>query len=227
MKKGYQGLYNVIFKRLLDILVSALVLILFGWLLGLLALAVRIKMGSPVIFCQERPGRIDPKTGKERMFRLYKFRSMTDARDERGNLLPASQRLTRFGRRLRATSLDELPEFWNILKGDMSLIGPRPLWANYLEYYNEFEHRRHLVRPGLTGLAQVNGRNATSWGKRFEYDNEYVRNVSLALDVKILLATVKQVLKHENVEFEKDHQPILDYFADPDRTKNAEGGEED
>lgn len=192
--------YNTVIKRFFDILISATVLILFAWLYAVVALLVRINLGSPVIFVHERPGRIDPKTGKERMFRLYKFRSMTNEKDENGNLLPGEKRMTKFGRKLRATSLDEIPELWNILKGDMSIVGPRPWNKKALPYYTKEEHKRHLVRPGLTGLAQVNGRNAANWDMRFRYDLEYVRKVSFGLDVKILCKTVVNVLKHKGVQ---------------------------
>lgn len=213
MKNRKQKLYCRYIKRLLDIICSSLAMVLFCWLYGILAVLVRIFMGSPIIFSQVRPGKIDPKTGKEKMFKLYKFRSMTDQRDANGELLPANQRLTKFGRLLRATSLDELPEAWNILKGDMSIVGPRPLWANYLDYYNDYERQRHLIRPGLTGLAQVSGRNTASWKKRFELDIEYVSNVSFFLDLKIILLTAKKVFSHEGVEFKENHQSIMEYFA--------------
>ena len=214
MNDRKQSLYCKYIKRFLDIICSGLAMVLFCWLYGILAVLVRIFMGSPVIFSQVRPGQIDPKTGKEKMFKLYKFRSMTDERDANGKLLPAQQRLTKFGRLLRATSLDELPEAWNILKGEMSIVGPRPLWANYLDYYNEYERQRHLVRPGLTGLAQVNGRNTASWKKRFELDVEYVNNVSFLFDLKIILLTIKKVFSHEGVEFKENHRSIMEYFSD-------------
>lgn len=213
MKNGKQKLYCRYIKRLLDIICSSLAMALFCWLYGILAVLVRIFMGSPVIFSQVRPGQIDPKTGKEKLFKLYKFRSMTDERDANGELLPAKQRLTKFGRLLRATSLDELPEAWNILKGDMSIVGPRPLWSNYLDYYNDYERQRHLIRPGLTGLAQVNGRNTATWKKRFELDIEYVNNVSFLFDLKIILLTIKKVFSHEGVEFKENHQSIMEYFS--------------
>ena len=161
--------------------------------MGVTALLVRQKLGSPVIFCQERPGK------DEKIFRLYKFRTMTDARGADGELLPDAQRLTPFGRRLRSTSLDELPELWNILRGDMSIVGPRPLLVKYLPYYTTEERRRHAVRPGLTGLAQVNGRNLTSWAERFAYDVDYVDHISFALDAKIVLMTVGKVLSRSDV----------------------------
>lgn len=192
--------YNSVIKRFFDILISAAVMIGFSWLYAIVAILVKINLGSPVIFVHERPGRIDPVTGKERMFRLYKFRSMTNETDEDGNLLPGEQRMTPFGRKLRATSLDEIPEVWNIFKGDMSIVGPRPWNKKALAYYTEEEHRRHAVRPGLTGLAQINGRNSADWATRFKYDLEYVRNVSFGLDVKILWKTVINVLEHKGVQ---------------------------
>ena len=215
MKKGKNGFYCKYIKRALDIFFALMVLICFSWLYLILALLVRIKLGSPIIFHQVRPGKIDPKTGKEKIFKLCKFRSMTDAKDENGNLLPGAQRLTKFGKLLRATSLDELPEAWNILKGDMSWIGPRPWLTKYLDYYNDFEHQRHEVRPGLTGLSQVSGRNALTWKKRFEKDVEYVQNVSVWLDIKIVFMTIKKVFVREGIEF-KNNQTIMEYFADRD-----------
>ena len=191
--------YNTFIKRFFDIVLSVVTLILFSWLYAIVAILVKINLGSPVIFVHERPGRIEPATGKERLFRLYKFRTMTNDTDENGNLLPGEQRMTKFGRKLRATSLDEIPELWNILKGDMSIVGPRPWNKKALPYYTEEEHKRHLVRPGLTGLAQVNGRNTADWEKRFHYDLEYVKNVSLILDIKILWKTVVNVITHKDV----------------------------
>ena len=162
----------------------------------ILAVLVRIKLGSPVFFSQERPGK------NEKVFRMYKFRSMTDARDANGNLLPDEERLTHFGSALRASSLDELPELWNIFKGDMSIVGPRPLLVRYLPRYNERQRRRHEVRPGLTGWAQVNGRNAISWEQKFEYDVEYVEKESFLFDVKILFMTVGKVLHRSGITAE-------------------------
>ena len=176
-------------KRLMDILLSLTALVILSPVLLATALLVRVKLGSPVIFHQERPGY------HEKIFKLCKFRTMTDARDADGALLPDEQRLTRFGKILRSTSLDELPELWNILKGDMSLIGPRPLLVRYLPYYTKDERRRHDVRPGLTGLAQVNGRNALGWEARFAYDLEYVDHLSLGMDLKILFLTAAKVVK--------------------------------
>ncbi|WP_029231906.1 sugar transferase [Butyrivibrio sp. VCB2006] len=186
-------MYKHFFKRLFDIVLSLIVIILFSWLYIILAILVRTKLGSPIIFKQQRPGK------DEKIFGMYKFRSMTDEKDENGNLLPDEVRLTSFGKKLRATSLDELPEFFNILKGDMSFIGPRPLLVKYLPYYNERERLRHSVRPGLTGLAQANGRNAISWEKKFEYDVYYVEHLTFLMDLKVIIDTVKTVLSHDGV----------------------------
>ena len=187
------GIYEKYIKRLFDILISFSVLLIFSPILLIVALMVRVNLGAPVIFKQARPGK------DEKIFYMYKFRSMSDARDEAGNLLPDSERLTKFGRILRGSSLDELPELFCILKGDMSLIGPRPLTVAYLPYYTEKERLRHSVRPGLTGLAQVNGRNNLSWEERFAYDIKYVKNISLKMDISILLKTVGKVLKSEDI----------------------------
>lgn len=201
MFKGKNGIYNRFFKRLLDIICALLAIIVFWWLFLIIAILVRVKLGSPIIFKQARPGKINPKTDKEKIFYLYKFRSMTDEKDEDGNLLPDDKRLTKFGRILRSTSMDELPEVINILKGDMSIIGPRPLLVEYLPYYSEREHHRHDVRPGLSGWAQINGRNAIdSWEQRFEYDLEYVNNVSFSFDVKVIFMTVVKVLKRSDIQ---------------------------
>lgn len=221
MRRGKNGIYCRYIKRALDIFFALLVLIGFSWLYLILAILVRIKLGSPIIFHQVRPGKIDPKTGKEKIFKLCKFRSMTDARDENGNLLPDAQRLTKFGKLLRATSLDELPEAWNILKGDMSWIGPRPWLTKYLDYYNDWEHQRHYVRPGLTGLSQVSGRNALTWKKRFEKDVEYVNNVSLWLDIKIIFLTIKKVFVREGIEFQ-NNETIMEYFAKHNQEEASE-----
>jgi lipopolysaccharide/colanic/teichoic acid biosynthesis glycosyltransferase len=194
-----RGPYALFFKRLLDIICSLLVLVMFCWLYAILAIMVRIKLGSPVLFKQERPGRIDPRTGKEKIFCLYKFRTMVDERDENGELLPDDVRLTKFGVWLRSTSLDEIPELFNILKGDMSLIGPRPLLVRYLERYNEEQRHRHDVRPGLTGYAQAHGRNSISWEDKFAMDVWYTKNVTLAIDVRILIDTIYSVLKKEGI----------------------------
>lgn len=201
-----KGPYEAFFKRLIDIVASSLVMILFCWLYLILALIVRLKLGSPVIFTQDRPG----KNGK--IFKLYKYRSMSDERDENGELLPDKMRLNRFGRILRSTSLDELPELFNIVKGDMSLVGPRPLLVKYLDYYNSHDMRRHEVRPGLTGLAQASGRAALSWEEKFEKDVEYVDNVTFFMDVKVVLMTVRTVFSRKGIEFKAGNQSIMDYF---------------
>lgn len=192
-------MYRHFFKRILDIVCSLLALVVLCWLYAIIAILVRVKLGSPVIYKTERIGK------DERPFMLYKFRSMTDERDKNGKLLPDTERLTKFGRILRATSLDELPEAWCILRGDMSVVGPRPLPSEYLPYYTEEEHHRHDVAPGLSGWAQVNGRNALSWDKKFQYDLEYVKNVSFVQDVKIVLLTVKKVLVHEGIGQGEEH----------------------
>lgn len=187
------GIYARFFKRPLDVICALMALILLSPVLLIVAILVRTKLGSPVIFCQERPGR------NEKIFKLYKFRSMTDERDENGELLPDEVRLTKFGRLLRSTSLDELPELWNILKGDMSVVGPRPLAVMYLPYYNEQEKHRHDVRPGLTGLAQINGRNMSNWPERFAYDLQYIQRVTLKMDISILFKTVGKVFGREDI----------------------------
>jgi len=198
-KHRVRGPYEAFFKRGIDIVLSVFVIVLFWWLLAIIALLVRVKLGSPVIFTQERPGKIDPKTGKETIFKLYKFRTMIDKRDANGELLPGKDRMTPFGTKLRATSLDELPEIINILKGDMSLIGPRPLATIYLPYYTDEERKRHSVRPGLTGLAQASGRNNLSWEEKFAYDIEYAENITFLMDMKVIFKTIKGVLTHEGI----------------------------
>lgn len=202
MENTMRGPYALFIKRFFDVFCSLIVLVLFFWFYAIVAVLVRIKLGSPVLFKQERPGKIDPKTGKERIFRLCKFRTMTDAKDEKGNLLPDSERLTPFGSWLRKTSLDEIPELFNILKGDMSLIGPRPLLVKYLDRYNEEQHHRHDVRPGLTGYAQAHGRNSLSWEDKFAMDIWYTKNVTFANDVKIIFATIKTVITKEGINSE-------------------------
>ena len=193
------GIYEKCFKRPLDFLLSLLGIAVLSPLLAVLAVLVRMKLGSPVIFKQERPGKIDPRSGKSKIFKLCKFRSMTDERDSNGNLLPDAERLTRFGKLLRSTSLDELPELFNILKGDMAIVGPRPLLVKYLERYNETQARRHEVRPGFTGLAQVNGRNAISWEEKFDWDVKYVDKITFSGDLKIILKTIKTVIRREGI----------------------------
>lgn len=186
-------MYAKYMKRLLDILLSLTILIVLSPLLLVLSILVRSKLGSPIFFQQERPGL------HEKIFTMYKFRTMTDKRDAEGNLLPDKDRLTKFGKLLRATSLDELPEFFNILKGDMSFIGPRPLLVSYLPYYTETEALRHTVRPGLTGLAQVSGRNFLDWDRRLAKDVEYVKGLSFQMDLKVLFLTVKVVFDRSDV----------------------------
>ena len=186
-------MYRYVIKRLLDIILSLITIIILSPVLLVVGVVVRIKLGSPIVFSQERPGL------NEKIFRLYKFRTMTEEKDSNGNLLPDEDRLTGFGKMLRATSLDELPELWNILKGDMSLVGPRPLLVRYLPRYTEEQRHRHDVRPGLTGLAQVNGRNAITWEKKFAYDLIYIKDISFLLDVKILVQTVVKVFKRESI----------------------------
>lgn len=193
MKEGKPGIYARYIKRILDVLLSGCALLVLSPVLLIVAVLVRTKLGSPVIFCQERPGK------DEKIFKMYKFRSMSDARDENGELLPDEVRLTKFGRALRSTSLDELPELWNIFKGDMSIVGPRPLLVKYLPLYSEEQHHRHDVRPGLTGWAQVNGRNALAWEDKFRLDVWYSEHVSFLLDVKVIFLTVRCVLHHEGI----------------------------
>ncbi|MCI8416504.1 MAG: sugar transferase [Lachnospiraceae bacterium] len=186
-------MYESIIKRLLDIVISFMVLTICSPIFVFVAIMVRIKLGSPVIFKQERPGK------DEKIFILYKFRTMTDEKDKNGKLLPDDKRLGRFGKILRSTSLDELPEFWNILKGDMSVVGPRPLLVQYLPLYNEWQKRRHEVKPGLTGLAMSKVRNGAGWDVKFKYDLEYVENISFGLDLKIIYWTIKIVIKREGI----------------------------
>lgn len=190
--------YGKYVKRGLDILISGIALLILSPVILVLAILVRRKLGSPVIFHQERPGY------HEKIFTLCKFRTMTDARDEKGELLPDSVRLTKFGSLLRKTSLDELPELWNIFKGDMSLIGPRPLLVSYIPWYTEREKLRHTVRPGLTGLAQVSGRNYIEWDKRLEKDVEYVEHLSFAMDMKIFFKTIQVLFAEEDVAVDTD-----------------------
>lgn len=191
-------MYKSFFKRFLDIVLSGGALIVLSPVLLITAYFVKVKLGSPVLFTQDRPGK------NEKIFKMYKFRSMSDARDKEGNLLPDDVRLTSFGRKLRSTSLDELPELFNIIKGDMSIIGPRPLLVEYLPYYTEEERHRHDVRPGLSGWAQINGRNAIdSWEQRFKYDLEYVNKISFTFDFKIVLLTLIKVIKRSDIQVGK------------------------
>ena len=191
------GPYEKYFKRPFDIICAILALLVFWWLYLIVAFLVRIKLGSPVIFIQERPGK------DEKIFKLYKFRTMTDERDENGELLPDEVRLTKFGKALRASSLDELPEVFNILNGTLSVVGPRPLLVSYLTRYSEEQHRRHEIRPGLSGYAQVNGRNTISWQEKFKLDIMYVDHITFIGDVKIILQTVdKAFIKREGINSE-------------------------
>ena len=202
MKHIPHGSYEKYMKRPLDCVLATGALVVLSPIMGITALAVRNNLGTPVLFTQDRPGKIDPKTGQEKIFKLYKFRTMTDATDEEGNPLPDEDRLTKFGQFLRSTSLDELPELLNIIKGDMAIVGPRPLLVRYLPRYNEQQRRRHEVRPGLTGLAQVHGRNTVSWEDKFNWDVKYVDNITLRGDVKIILGTIKSVLTRAGISSE-------------------------
>lgn len=193
------GPYEQFVKRPLDCFLAIVALIILSPLLLIIMLLVRVKLGSPVLFSQERPGMIDPKTGKEKIFKLRKFRSMTDEKNEKGELLPDDVRLTKFGKILRSTSLDELPELFNVIKGDMSIVGPRPLLVKYLERYTSVQRRRQEVRPGLTGLAMSTVRNSAGWDKKFELDVEYVDKISFLMDVKIILWTIGIVLRREGI----------------------------
>ena len=189
-------MYRCFFKRFFDFLLSLIAIILLSPVFLIVALLVRTKLGSPILFCQERPGK------DEKIFKMYKFRSMSDERDENGQLMPDEVRLTSFGKKLRSTSLDELPELFNILKGDMNIVGPRPLLVKYLPLYSAEQRKRHNVRPGLTGWAQANGRNAISWEEKFKYDVEYTEKYSFFMDLKIIFMTVRSVLRHEGISSE-------------------------
>lgn len=189
-------MYRHFFKRFFDFVLSLIAIIILSPVYIIVAILVRVKLGSPVIFTQERPGK------DEKIFKMYKFRSMTSATDEEGNLLPDEVRLTSFGKKLRSTSLDELPELFNILKGDMSIVGPRPLLVKYLPLYNDFQKHRHDVRPGLTGWAQVNGRNAISWEDKFRLDVVYTKKCSFFMDLKVIFKTISSVLKKEGISSE-------------------------
>lgn len=210
-------MYKKCIKRCLDFLLSLCGIIVLSPILLILCILVRVKLGSPILFRQERPGQ------GEKIFTLCKFRTMTDEKDENGKLLPDAVRLTKFGKFLRGTSLDELPELFNILKGDMSIIGPRPLLVSYLPYYSERERLRHSVRPGLTGLAQVSGRNFIDWDRRLAKDVEYVENLSFGMDVKVLWMTVKTVLGHTD-EVAEDTNAVEGNFAEIRRKRLEEAG---
>lgn len=207
-----QGFYEKYVKRLADIVCSLVALAIFWWLYIILAILVRVKLGSPVLFKQQRPGK------NEKIFNMYKFRTMTDARNENGELLPDEVRLTRFGKALRATSLDELPEIFNILKGDMSFIGPRPLLVEYLPRYNEEQHHRHDVRPGLTGYAQAHGRNTVSWEDKFAMDVWYSKNITFIGDIKIIIDTVMTVLMKDGIS-SKTSVTMEEFMGTPDGVK--------
>ncbi len=189
-------MYRKFLKRWIDFVLSLVAIVVLSPIFLVLCIMVRKKLGKPVLFKQKRPGK------DEKIFEMYKFRTMTDEKDGKGNLLPDEQRLTAFGKKLRSTSLDELPELINILKGDMSIVGPRPLLVKYLPLYNKRQRRRHEVRPGITGLAQVNGRNAISWEEKFEWDVRYVERITLIKDLKIVKQTIKTVLSHEGISSE-------------------------
>ena len=197
-------MYAKYVKRILDFTLSLLALIVLSPIMLILYILVRIKLGNPVIFKQMRPGK------DEKIFKLYKFRTMTDEKDEQGNLLPDEQRLTKFGKFLRSTSLDELPELINIIKGDMAIVGPRPLLVQYLEFYNEEQKHRHDVRPGLTGLAQVSGRNSLTWEEKFKQDIEYINHLTFKNDVKIIFMTIGKVFKREGIS--QDGEATMERF---------------
>ena len=192
------GPYERFFKRPLDCFLALCALIVLSPVLIITAILVRTRLGSPLLFTQDRPGK------DEKVFKLYKFRTMTDERDSDGNLLPDAERLTKFGAALRSTSIDELPELINIVKGDMSIIGPRPLLVQYLPFYTEMEKHRHDVRPGLSGLAQVNGRNLVKWDQRLMYDIQYVNSITFLGDMKIVLQTIGKVIKHSDIAVDTD-----------------------
>lgn len=204
-------MYAKYIKRILDLILSLMALIVLMPLMIIIGILVRINLGSPIIFKQKRPGK------NEKIFTLYKFRTMTDKRDIDGNLLPDEYRLTKFGKFLRSTSLDELPELINIIKGDMAIVGPRPLLVEYLPYYTEEEKHRHDVRPGLTGLAQVNGRNAISWEEKLKYDTEYIKKISFYSDLKIIFKTIKKTIKREDILM--DNEFVVGKFIDQRKNK--------
>lgn len=218
MKQKKQGVYARYIKRLLDIVLSGCALIVLSPVLLIVAGLVRSKLGSPVIFCQERPGK------NEKIFKMYKFRSMTDERDENGELLPDEVRLTDFGRILRSTSLDELPELWNIFKGDMSIVGPRPQLVRDMVFMTPEQRRRHTVLPGLTGLAQISGRNAISWEDKLAADLRYIRRITFWGDVKIVLLTVKKVFCREDISADgmDTAEDLGDYLLRTGKVSEAE-----
>jgi len=207
-----RGFYEKYIKRLLDIICSLLAIIVFGWLYIIIAIIVRVKMGKPILFKQPRPGLIDPKTGRERIFDMYKFRTMSDARDENGNPLPDEVRLGKFGKALRATSLDELPEVFNILRGEMSVIGPRPQLVRDMTFMSKKQRMRHTAKPGLSGLAQVMGRNAITWEDKLNWDLKYIENITFLGDLKLVWMTFKKVFVRSNItESSNEIDVTLDY----------------
>lgn len=208
------GTYEKYIKRPLDCALATGALIVLSPVMGITAILIHKKLGSPIIFTQNRPGK------DEKIFKLYKFRTMTDARDENGNLLPDSDRLTKFGAFLRSTSLDELPELFNIVKGDMAIIGPRPLLVQYLPYYTEEEKHRHDVRPGLSGLAQVNGRNLVKWDQRLAFDIEYVKKITFIGDLRIVFKTAKKVFAREDIAVNTD---TVETYLDKERENKSNG----
>lgn len=209
-----RGFYEKYIKRILDILCSLLAITLFSWLYLIIAIIVKLKMGSPVLFKQPRPGIIDPKSGKERIFNMYKFRTMTDARDKNGSLLPDEERLPKFGKMLRATSLDELPEVFNILKGDMSIIGPRPFLVRDMVFMSDEQRMRHTAKPGLSGLAQVMGRNAISWEDKINWDLKYIKKISFLSDAKLVWMTFKKVFVRSNITESNEEIDVTLDFGD-------------
>lgn len=198
------GIYRRFFKRPMDVVLSLCAIVVFSVPMLILAVLVRIKLGGPIIFRQKRPGL------NEKIFTLYKFRTMTDKTDQNGQLLPDTERLTKFGKMLRSTSLDELPELFNILKGDMSIVGPRPLLVEYLERYNDYQKRRHEVKPGLTGSAQVSGRNALTWEEKFNFDVDYIDHIRFFLDIKIIVKTFMKVVIREGIHSKQSD--TMEYF---------------
>ncbi len=206
-----KGFYEKYLKRLLDIICALSAIVVFSWLYIIVAILVRIKLGSPVLFKQPRPGMIDPKTGQETVFDMYKFRTMTDERDENGTMLPDEIRLTHFGALLRRTSLDELPEAFNILKGDMSVIGPRPQLIRDMVFMSERQRMRHTAKPGMSGLAQVRGRNAITWEEKINWDLRYIEEITFLRDIKIILETIKIAFIRQEGITDGEHATALDY----------------
>lgn len=217
-------MYARYFKRMIDFVLSLTALILLAPVLLVLTVTGAIAMGGNPFFTQLRPGKIDPKTGEERIFKLVKFRSMNNKKDQNGNLLPDDVRLSKYGRILRSTSLDELPELWNILKGDMSIVGPRPLVVQYLPYYTERERLRHSVRPGLTGWAQVNGRTSIDWDRRFQFDLDYIRRITFWRDLYIILLTVKKIFAHSEVIVAEEQGDFDEYRRNQYARQQSEKG---